>query len=155
MVRAAASMEHVEASEKEWLGELIWGRLRGSKMTGRPWIWALGRLAARVPFHGSAHQVVPPKVAERWIERLLETPGLETQAFALVLAARRTGDRSRDVDEQTRVKATAWLERIQASPEWIAMIHDVAEMKAGDEARAFGESLPIGLELARSAPAPS
>lgn len=149
MVRAAASLEHASAREKEWLGGLICARLAELQPAGGPWAWALGRLGARVPLYGSAHNVPAPEVAERWIDRLLALEALEGAPFALVQIARRTGDRARDIDESTRQKVAARLAKLNSASAWIDMVLQVAEMKAGDEARVFGEALPIGLQLAK------
>jgi hypothetical protein len=88
-------------------------------------------------------------VAERWIKRLLALPNLDGAAFALAQLARRTGDRTRDIDDQARQEAVEHLRAIAAPAAWIEMVDEVAELKSGDEARAYGDSLPIGLQLAR------
>src|SRR5205814_9965641 len=71
LVRAAGAMEHLKVEEKTWLGDLICERLVETKSAGGPWAWSLGRLGSRVPLYGSAHQVVPPRIALRWINVLL------------------------------------------------------------------------------------
>lgn len=152
MARAAAALEQAPAAEKEWLGGLICARLQELRPAGGPWAWALGRLGARVPLHGSVHNVPPPAVAERWIEQLLAMPSLDGAPFALMQLARRTGDRTRDIGENAREQVLKRLAEANASPAWIGMVSDLAEMKTADEARAFGEALPIGLQLARATP---
>src|SRR5206468_4210951 len=61
MVRAAASLEHVSPEAKAELGGWIVERIRTAPEAGGPWAWALGRLGARAPLHGSGHKTVPPE----------------------------------------------------------------------------------------------
>lgn len=146
MVRAGAALEHLPPEEKEWFGDLIFARLAELKPAGGPWAWAIGRLGARVPLYGSLHNVLPPAVAQRWIESLLAQPGLDGATFALAQLARKTGDRARDIDDSTRARVVAAL---ASAPAWIPLVTEIAELKSADESRFFGDNLPIGLQLAR------
>lgn len=147
MLRAAASLEHVSASEKVWLGELILERLENSK--GGPWLWALGRLGARRPLYGSSHNVVPQEIAAAWVKKLL--PMAEKQlhgaTFAITQISRRTNDRALDLDEALRTKVLTLLASLDASPTWRLIVAEAQHLEAADEARAFGDSLPAGLQL--------
>jgi molecular chaperone DnaK (HSP70) len=152
LVRAAGAMEHVSADEKTWLGDLICERLAETKSAGGPWAWSLGRLGSRVPLYGSAHQVVSPSVAERWLTALLSL-GLKRadgSAFAAAQMARATNDRLREVDKAARAIVLNALRSGEAPETWIQMVAEVTELKSADEARIFGDSLPIGLQLTRS-----
>jgi hypothetical protein len=152
MVRAAAAMEHLEMPEKTWLGDLICERLAETKSAGGPWAWSLGRIGARIPLYGSAHQVVPPQTAVRWIGALLSL-GLKKadgSAFAVAQMARATNDRLRNIDDSAREKILSALRGAEAHETWIQMVSEVTELKSADEARVLGDSLPIGLQLARS-----
>ena len=111
--------------------------------------WALGRIGARQPLYGSAHQVVPAEDACRWLEGVLATDWkkVEPAAFAATQLARLTGDRSRDLPDGSRDEVLARLAAINASSSWIDQITTVIELDKADERRAFGESLPAGLRL--------
>ena len=149
MVRAAASLEHVPPSEKIWFGDLICERFKGGRPSGGPWTWALARLGARVPLYGSAHNTVPPQVVEKWIHILLsmDIPKFDGAPFAAAQMTRLTGDRLRDVEERTRNEVAERLEQANASANWIRMLREVVAMKESDEAKVFGDTLPIGLQL--------
>ncbi len=111
--------------------------------------WALGRIGARQSLYGSAHQVVPPEVAGRWLEAVLavDWKKVEPAAFAATQIARLTGDRSRDLADELREQVLARLAASNASASWITQVRTVIELDKADERRAFGESLPAGLRL--------
>ncbi len=70
LVRLVATLERLPAARKAQLGQRL---LEGGRRPGdspQRW-WALGRLGARVPFHGHAHEVVPREVAAAWLEQVL------------------------------------------------------------------------------------
>ncbi|MEW6433095.1 MAG: Hsp70 family protein [Myxococcota bacterium] len=149
MVRCAASLELLAPAEKVELGGWIASRLQSKETAGGPWAWALGRLGARVPVHGAAHRVVDVETATAWIELLL---GLDARRhdgapFALAWLARKTGDRARDVDDAWRGKVLAALAEAKAPESWRTMVSEVVQLSAADEARALGDSLPVGLTL--------
>ena len=126
-----------------WLVE----RLRDGSASGVA--WALGRLGARVPLAGAAHQAVPPEVAADWLDLLL---GLDLRAnteaaFAISQLARLSGDRARDLGEDLRTRAAAALEQVRAPAEWARGIREVRDLGEKDEQRVFGEALPLGLHL--------
>jgi hypothetical protein len=149
MVRAAASLEHLDPGDKVELGRWVGARLVHPDVSGGPWAWALGRLGARAPLYGSGHRTVPPEVAEEWIRLLLDAGLQRTDGapFAVAQLARLTGDRTRDVDEALRAQALAGLARAKAPESWQQMVREVVRLQAADEARALGDTLPSGLML--------
>jgi len=149
MVRLAAALEHLSPETKSELGEWIAAQIRNPTSTGGPWAWALGRLGARVPLYGSPHNTVEPEPVRHWVEVLLEAHGrgVDGTLFAVAQLARRTGDRSRDVDDDARARALTLLRQSGGPESWVRMVAEVTEMERSDEARAFGDALPVGLAL--------
>jgi hypothetical protein len=149
MVRCAASMELIAAPEKVEFGTWIVSRLHAPDTAGGPWAWALGRLGARVPVHGATHRVIPSETATEWIELLLKLDAKRHDGamFAVTQLARRTGDRSRDVEEDVRARVLEALDTARAGATWRAMVAQVVQLSAADEARALGDTLPVGLAL--------
>ncbi len=147
MIRLAASLERIEPGEKAELGGWILARTE-EEGPAPHLLWALGRLGARVPFHGSAHLVVPARTAEEWTARLLALalPRREL-VFPLAQLARRSGDRARDVNEEVRSRALEALAEGGATEEALRAIREVAAATEEEERRIFGESLPPGLRL--------
>jgi hypothetical protein len=146
MVRLAASLERLPATEKVILGDFVAKKLgRGGLVSA----WPLGRIGTRQPMSGTVGDVVGPDVAARWIDKLLEQDlkTAEGATFAVVQLARLTGDRSRDVDDAVRERAIARLEKAGTEPAWIQQLREVVALSAEDEAVVFGEALPAGLRL--------
>jgi hypothetical protein len=150
MVRTAASLEHLDPSEKAELGRWIAGRLNDPSASGGPWAWALGRLGARAPLYGSGHRTVEPEIAEDWLGLLVELGigKVDGAPFAVAQLARMTGDRTRDVGDAARAMAARTLAEANAPERWRRMVSEVAPLEAADEARALGDTLPAGLKLA-------
>ena len=148
MLRLVASLERLPVERKVEVGDWLLGRLRKASEKTLGW-WALGRIGARQSLYGSAHQVVPPEVASRWLEALLavDWKKIEPAAFAATQIARLTGDRSRDLPDAKRASVLARLTASNASATWIAQVTTVVELDKADQRRAFGESLPAGLRL--------
>lgn len=144
LLQLLAALERLPASKKELIGD--WFFQRAAQIGS---YWVLGRLGARVLFHGERDSVVPPSVAEAWIEKLLalDWRRVEGAAFASVLMARVTGDRERDVGEAIRRRVAARLEEISAPASWLAMVTRGGTLSTGDLGRWLGEALPAGLRL--------
>ena len=157
MLRLVASLEDLPVARRVEVGDWLLDRLRKAAEKPLGW-WALGRIGARQSLYGSAHQVVAPEVAARWLEALLaidDWKKVEPAAFAATQLARLTGDRSRDLPEALRQRVLARLGAVNASATWIAQVQTVVALDRADERRAFGESLPAGLRLVAEASPPS
>jgi molecular chaperone DnaK (HSP70) len=148
MVRLAAVLERLPAPTKTELGGWLLQRLSRPSEPPESW-WALGRIGARVPFHGSTHNVVPRPAAEDWLDKVLNRDFKKElhPGFAAALLARMSGDRERDIDPALRQRVIERLRAAKAPESWIAMVSEVKELTEADEKRIFGEALPPGLKL--------
>jgi hypothetical protein len=108
-------------------------------------------VGARQPLHGSAHEVAPADAAGRWISELLKLDWkrIEPAGFAAAHIARKTGDRSRDIEENLREQVLLRLAAGGAPASWGAMVRDVVELDQESRTRMFGDALPPGLKLLR------
>ncbi|CAD6512070.1 Hsp70 family protein [Paraburkholderia metrosideri] len=151
MLRLSASLERIPVERKIELGEAVLTRLKKPAENHQSW-WAVGRIGARRPFYGSAHSVVPPEIAGRWLNAILalDWKKVDPAAFAAVQIARMTGDRSRDLADDLRHTVLRRLEASNAPRAWITMVSENVELDNADEGRVFGESLPAGLKLIAS-----
>ena len=162
MLRLGASLERIPSAYKAEVGEWLLGRINKSaapparQRAGHDGsaddslcLWALGRIGAREPFHGSPHDVVPAATASAWIDALLalDWKRLEAAAFAAVNLARVTDDRARDLPPALREQVLARLRAVQAPAPWMAMVAQKVELDEATERRMLGESLPPGLKL--------
>ena len=148
LVRLAAALERVDVAHRIELGEWLLDRLQKSAEKHNGW-WALGRLGAREPLYGSAHSVVPADVAALWLDAILalDWKRVEPAAFAAAQIARLTGDRARDLPPAVRDEVARRLEAVGAPPSWSAMVREIVVLEEAEKWRAFGESLPPGLQL--------
>lgn len=148
MVRLAASLERISAADKARIGDDLIERLTKHGENSASW-WAVGRIGARVPFAGSAHNVVSRAKATSWLEQImkLDWSKVDQAPFAAAQLARRSGDRERDLDLPMAEEVAARLRAIAGSETWIRMVSEVTELETAEEQRVFGESLPPGLRL--------
>jgi len=148
MVRLAAVLERLPLSDKIALGDWLLQRLRKAGEPAESW-WALGRVGARVPFHGSAHGVIPREAVQTWLTGLCEYDWkkISFAGFAATLMARMSGDRERDIEPALRQHVVQRLRACKAPESWVEMIMETKELDEADEKRIFGEALPPGLKL--------
>jgi len=151
MMRLGASLERIEPAHKAEVGDWLAAQLQqpGARAAGAWTLWAIGRIGARVPFHGSAHAVVPAERAAAWLEALLALDWKRTDGAAQAAAnlARMSGDRARDFDPELRARVIAQLEAAQAPAGWIERVRSVVALDEAGERSVFGEALPLGLKL--------
>jgi len=148
MVKLAAALEHLPIDDKTQISQWLLKRLEKPAETKTSW-WALGRIASRIPFHGSAHNVIPKEEIHSWLPHLLRADWKKEQhiAFTTVLMSRMSGDRSRDIDENWRNKIVNKLNTVKAPASWVEMLETVKELDENETKRIFGEGLPPGLKL--------
>ncbi len=148
MVRLAAVLERLPVEKKIQLGEWLLKRLQKASEPSQTW-WAVGRIGARMPFHGSSHNVIPAGIVCQWLTRILSEDWKKTPhaGFAATLIARMSGDRARDIDESMRLQIIAKLKLSKAPSSWIDMVEQVKELDEKEEKQIFGEALPPGLKL--------
>ena len=147
LLATLAALERVPVVRRTQLGEWIYDKTWGSD---DPRLWAaIGRVGARVPLYASAHHVVPAKIAEGWLDRLLKLKwdSVVTAPHAAVQLARVTGDRARDVNEKLRAAVAKRLVAVGAKDEWVRAVRELVEVGEEERVAMLGEGLPIGLRL--------
>ncbi|MDN4052732.1 Hsp70 family protein [Massilia sp. YIM B02763] len=159
MLRLGASLERIPAAYKAEIGDWMTGRIMAIPPAARPdpkaaatyarYLWALARVGTRRSLHGSAHEVAPADSAARWLGELLtlDWRRIEPAGFAAAHIARRTGDRSHDIDEALREEVLRRLAAAGAPPSWSGMVREVVELDQAAATRMFGDALPPGLKL--------
>jgi hypothetical protein len=149
--RLVGNLEHLSATTRVSLGQELLAKIR--KEPGDAiWPWVLGRLGARIPLYGPRHSVVAAEIAGEWLKALLELSySSATVASAIALIARRTDDRSRDIDEAIRDQAMSRLMALGFAEDIIPLLSNYVTPERADAVRSFGESLPPGLQLVSSA----
>ncbi|WP_338679207.1 Hsp70 family protein [Janthinobacterium sp. TB1-E2] len=151
MLRLGASLERIPGAYKAEVGAWLIKRLEkaGREAADTNTLWALARVGARQPFHGSAHEVVDSATVADWLHVLLALDWKKTEpaAFAATHLARMTGDRSRDIGDELRATILARLKAVGAPPLWQAMVSEVTQLDEANTKRMLGEALPPGLKL--------
>ncbi|MCC7700667.1 hsp70 family protein [Janthinobacterium sp. GW460P] len=153
MLRLGASLECIPGAYKAEVGAWLLKRLekagRKDEAADTNTLWALARVGARQPFHGSAHEVVDSASVADWLTVLLalDWKKVEPAAFAAAHLARMTGDRSRDIGDDLRATILARLKAVGAPPLWQTMVSEVTQLDETATKRILGEALPPGLKL--------
>ncbi|TQK07621.1 Hsp70 family protein [Herbaspirillum sp. SJZ107] len=161
MLRLGASLERIPSAYKAEIGDWMVGRIMAIPPAPKPdpkaaatyarYLWALARVGTRQSLHGSAHEVAPPDAAARWLGELLKLDWkrIEPAGFAAAHIARKTGDRSRDIDGELSEQVLQKLAASGAPANWSAMVREVVELDQASATRMFGDALPPGLKLLR------
>jgi molecular chaperone DnaK (HSP70) len=148
--RLIASLEHLLASTRASLGHELVAKIKKDPEDPIQ-LWSLGRLGARIPLYGPLHCIVAADTAAKWLNFLM---GLSTftpaTGSAILLMARRTDDRSRDIDEAIREQAISRLRAQGIGEEAVQLLSKYIPPESADAVRSFGESLPQGLDLVSS-----
>ncbi len=150
MWRAVASLERAPVAHKIKLGDEVMRRMETRK--GREdgvHLWALSRLGARVPLYGPLNLVVPASAVKRWVDAALawDWPEADKAAFPLAQLGRRTGDRTRDLDDATRARLAAAVRALPGGERAAVLVEQIVELEAREERVALGDTLPAGLRL--------
>jgi hypothetical protein len=150
MWRVIASLERINVQSKIKLGDELMRRMDTRK--GREdavHLWALSRVGARVPLYGPLNAVVPPSTVSKWAEQLVawDWPEPDKSAFPLAQLARRTGDRTRDLDDAMRAKVATTVRAMPGGDRAVVLIEQVVALEAREERVALGDTLPAGLRL--------
>jgi hypothetical protein len=151
MWRAAASLERLDAKQKEAMGNALLKQLKRSPVPTYGF-WALTRLGARALLYGPLNTVVHPQVAAAWVEAILPfEPGNDSErmarAFCLSQLARRTGQRALDLDDSLRESVVTVLRGEHVPAHWAKMVEEVSELESEEQGQLLGDALPIGLRL--------
>jgi molecular chaperone DnaK (HSP70) len=152
MWMAVANMEHINATEKSRWGRALLAELKPNKCKPQH-LWALSRMGARELLYGPVDRVISPNQAANWIETLMQTKWRDRTPViaALVQMARKTGDRTRDLDPSMSEKVTRWItdntQDKKALEQHLKYVQEVVSMANQEESLIFGEALPAGIVL--------
>ncbi len=148
--RTVASLERLPTAHKVRLGDEVVQRMATKRgLEDGVHLWALSRLGARVPLYGPLDAVVAPSKVSAWIAAVLdaEWPEPDKVAFPLAQLGRRTGDRTRDIDDATRSKLAAVVRALPGGDRAVVLLEQVVALEAREERVALGDTLPAGLRL--------
>ena len=152
LIRLIGSLERLDEKQKIKFGNYLIKRITGRKTTGiEHYIWALGRLCARIPLYASPQYVIDTQIVESWFTQLLELDwsigdlrGLEQ---ASLQAMRKTNDRSRDIGEAMVSQVISRLQERGTNSEQLDLLRNYHSLSTTEQSSLFGEELPSGLIL--------
>ncbi len=145
---ALANMELLHVKDK-----IRWGRQLLSEISPQnvnpQHFWAISRFGARTLLYGPADRVVGPEEVSQWIDSIMKINWGNSRPVGIALAqmARRTGDRTRDVDEQMILHIVQWMNQDKFFIPHQRYLKQIVPMEKQEESAIFGESLPAGLVL--------
>jgi hypothetical protein len=145
--RLLAGLERLDRQQRRRLGDELVARVRREPHNAS-FLWAMGRLGARVPAYGPLNTVVPPASAESWLEVLLATRSYGNDTYVAVAEiAARTDDPARDISDDVREATLRWFEKSGAPSDVVRMVRESIATQRSMPARLYGEPLPLGLRL--------
>jgi len=144
----AGNLERLLIKDKVRLAKALLPRVKPGKFQDRL-LWTLSRLGARDLLYGSVDRVVPPAEAGRWITQILRHPWKKNDQvhFPVAEMARKTGDRTRDLEPGLADTVIKWLQHQKAPGGLVKMVREKTPRAAADRNQQFGEKLPLGLVL--------
>jgi hypothetical protein len=145
--RLLASLERLPVPDRVLLGRELLDKLK-QQPKDKSYLWAIGRLGARIPFFGPLNCVIQAETAAAWIETLLKLPVLTPDAVsAIAQLGAKTDDPVRDIAEAYREDILSQLEHSGHADHLLRSLREFMPPARIDAAKVFGESLPAGLRL--------
>jgi molecular chaperone DnaK (HSP70) len=145
---AVANMEKLYSKEKIELGRKLLAVTSAKKLKAQH-LWALSRLGARELLYGPADRVIPPAEVSKWIDQLVSYSwsNPNTAGRTVSQLARKTGDRSRDLDENVQAEVLDWMAQYGLPEDRKRRVREIVPLAHQDQDAMFGESLPQGIIL--------
>lgn len=148
----AGSLERIEMGQKVRLGQQLVREIgSGRKQHLDQKMWALARIASRVPLYAGPQAIVRPAFIESWAEAFhglnLGQPPYQRLIHFYSQAGRVIGDREFDLAPELR---SAFLKRLaegKAADDLMRPVRELVPFAIKDRSQLFGESLPAGLWL--------
>ncbi|MEX0794117.1 MAG: Hsp70 family protein [Pirellulaceae bacterium] len=148
--RLLGSLERLDARQKIEIGNMLIDLIGRKKLAPArsAMAWTIGRLGSRTPLYGPLNTVVPKGTVAQWLAKIYALPAhTAMDRVAVMLLARRTDDRYRDLGESPRQKAAEWLTEQNAPPHFAEIVREGGLLDEEQQREVFGESLPTGLTL--------
>ncbi|MCD4723106.1 MAG: hsp70 family protein [Desulfobacula sp.] len=145
---AAGNMERLLVKDKVVLAKYLLPLLKPGKKQDNMF-WTLSRLGARELLYGSVDRVVPAKEVIKWINQVMKKKWQKNDPVENmnVQVSRKTGDRTRDIDQEDVLRIIDWMHKRKAKDFFIRVINEKIDMAVQEKNAQFGEKLPAGLVL--------
>jgi len=142
---AVGNMERLSIRDKVEFGRKLLSDIQPKKVKPQ-YIWVISRIGARSLLYGPVDRVIPPSEIEKWIQFMMQAEwnNIKPVGSAIVQLARRTGDRSRDIDPKIIDQAIKWMARNGLNDE-ISFLETIVAVGEKEKNMIFGEELPSGI----------
>ena len=151
MILLLGALERVDMQKKIALGQWLSSEIPLSAVYREQKIWALTRIANRLPLYGGPECVVRPSFILPWLESLLRLDLTRTEYSGLANffanACRLIDDRELDIPEFLRHKVVEKLTATGSLSSHVAMIETYTPQDSQMLSLLLGDSLPTGLML--------
>ena len=152
MYMLAGSLELISVNKKIQLGSALIKQIKARKpeyLSQK--IWALGRIASRIPLYGGPENIVRPHFVQAWIDELADLDFSKDQYQGLlhffVQSGRLVDDRELDLSEEYRDKLLSLILRFDQGVNYRDQLLTVKPLDLAGKNRLFGESLPAGFMI--------
>ena len=152
MYMLAGSLELVAVNKKVQLGSALVKQIKARKpeyLSQK--IWALGRIASRIPLYGGPESIIRPYFIQLWIDELSDLdfsrPQYQGLLHFFVQSGRMVDDRELDLSEEYRAKLLSLLNRFDQGGIYREQLLEVKPLDLAGQVRLFGESLPAGFTI--------
>lgn len=150
-IRALGAMEFIEIPFKIKLGNAILERLAAEEEVKANY-WTLGRLGARHLLYGSAANVVPREVCEKWVEALLRIAknnkkNSDEIVFVISQLARKTDHRELNLSDKCVQEVLDCFAESSLKERLQQLLQQETHLTQHEQDLLFGEKLPAGLSL--------
>ncbi len=145
---ASGNMERFLVKDKIVLARVVLLKLNPGKKQDNLF-WTFSRMGSREMLYGSVDRVIPANEVMKWLNQIMKKTWHKNDPVEnmVVQMARKTGDRTRDIDPESTKKITEWLESRNAKERTVAIINEKIEIAIAERSILFGEQLPAGLVL--------
>ena len=148
MWRCLGSLESIPISLKVSITDVLVGRLENLE----PYeLWTLGRLGSRILFHAPENFIIPPKIVEKWVPKLVsKVPSGKKRGMSLFAVSRiasETGDRNLDLSPKSHSDSMEFLKQNLASPDLLQSMSKHSQVSVSEMESILADTLPLGLSL--------
>lgn len=147
-VRAFALYEYVDVPLKVKYGQAILERIQKGIAVDADY-FALGHLGARHLIYGKISDIVPVKVVQDWIEKLLKVKEIDEEKLGIMLSqlGRKTDLAEFNITAELVDKILKRFEGSSMFEMLTKRMRTLEKLTNSEQAELFGETLPLGLSL--------
>lgn len=149
-LRLVGSLELLTSSTKRELGEAALKAIKKPKLESLhdSILWMIARLGARSLVYGPMNGVLSATLSEKWANELVQcSVATNTRHFAVMQLTRKTGDRFRDISDDTRASMVEAFVRWGASDRYLKLVTDGGQLDESEQTALVGDELPLGIRL--------